>query len=138
MKIDGGCHCGYITYEAEVDPTHVGICHCTDCQTMTGTAFRVNVRSREGSFRLLSGEPTIYEKTAESGNQRALAFCPRCGTPIHSTTVTDQKVHNIRAGTVRQRAGLKPTAMGWCRSARDWVMDLGAQNLRQSPKQPPV
>ena len=20
MKIDGGCHCGYITYEAEADP----------------------------------------------------------------------------------------------------------------------
>ena len=20
MKIEGGCHCGYITYEAEVDP----------------------------------------------------------------------------------------------------------------------
>jgi len=27
MKIDGGCHCGYITYEAEADPEKVGICH---------------------------------------------------------------------------------------------------------------
>ena len=23
MKIDGGFHCGYITYEAEADPAHV-------------------------------------------------------------------------------------------------------------------
>jgi hypothetical protein len=27
MKIYGGCHCGLITYEAEIDPATVGICH---------------------------------------------------------------------------------------------------------------
>ncbi|CCV10081.1 hypothetical protein MESS4_120202 [Mesorhizobium sp. STM 4661] len=26
MKVDGGCHCGAITYEAEVDPEKVSIC----------------------------------------------------------------------------------------------------------------
>jgi len=46
MKIDGGCHCGNITYTAEVDLDRVGICHCTDCQTMTGSAYRVTVVSR--------------------------------------------------------------------------------------------
>ena len=30
MKIDGGCHCGYITYEAEADPQKAFICQCTD------------------------------------------------------------------------------------------------------------
>jgi hypothetical protein len=43
LKIDGGCHCGLITYEAEVDPEHVEICHCTDCQSLSGSAFRVFV-----------------------------------------------------------------------------------------------
>ena len=38
MKIDGGCHCGAIAYEAEVDPEKTSICHCTDCQQLTGTA----------------------------------------------------------------------------------------------------
>ena len=32
MRIDGGCHCGHITYEAEINPDDVIICHCTDCQ----------------------------------------------------------------------------------------------------------
>ena len=40
MKIDGGCHCGYITYEATIDSEQIGICHCTDCQTLSGSAFR--------------------------------------------------------------------------------------------------
>jgi hypothetical protein len=34
MKIDGRCHCGYIAYEAEIDPENVLVCHCTDCQTL--------------------------------------------------------------------------------------------------------
>ena len=37
MKIDGRCHCGCITYEAEIDPDKVMICHCTDCQTLSGS-----------------------------------------------------------------------------------------------------
>jgi hypothetical protein len=40
MKIDGRCRCGNITFEAEVDPATVVICHCTDCQTPSGSAFR--------------------------------------------------------------------------------------------------
>ena len=41
MKIHGECHCGEVRYEAEIDPGLVSICHCTDCQILTGTAYRV-------------------------------------------------------------------------------------------------
>jgi hypothetical protein len=37
MKIDGRWHCGAITYEAEIDPDMVALCHCTDCQTWSGS-----------------------------------------------------------------------------------------------------
>ncbi len=55
MQIDGRCHCGFITYEAEIDPEKVIICHCTDCQTLSGSAFRTVALTREGEFNLLSG-----------------------------------------------------------------------------------
>jgi hypothetical protein len=42
-KIDGHCHCGEIAFEAEVDPDALMICHCTDCQMITGSAFRANI-----------------------------------------------------------------------------------------------
>ena len=41
MKIDGGCHCGHLAFEAEVDPERVSICHCADCQMLGGSAFRI-------------------------------------------------------------------------------------------------
>lgn len=71
MKIDGACLCGAITYEAEIDPAGVRLCHCTDCQTLSGSAYRVVVSALDGSFKLLSGQPQIYVKTAESGAKRA-------------------------------------------------------------------
>src|ERR1035437_6561568 len=108
MHIDGGCHCGYITYEAEVDPDQVRICHCTDCQTLSGSAFRTTVTATKDKFRILTGEPKIYVKTAESGSKRAQGFCPHCGTPIYATTATDPQVFGIRVGTARQRAELRP------------------------------
>jgi len=35
MRVNGSCHCGQITYEAEVDPDRAGLCNCTDCQVLT-------------------------------------------------------------------------------------------------------
>jgi len=51
MKIDGGCHCGFITYEANADPDRTTICHCEDCQTLTGSAFRTSLRVKAGYLR---------------------------------------------------------------------------------------
>ncbi len=59
MKVDGGCHCGHITYQAEVDPGKVIVCHCTDCQTLSGSAFRTVVFAAEHTFSFLSGTPKI-------------------------------------------------------------------------------
>lgn len=135
MHIDGGCHCGYIRYEAEVDPEAVGICHCTDCQTLSGTAYRTVVQATKGTFKMLVGQVKIYIKTADSGNKRAQGFCPECGTPIYATTATDPQLYGLRVGSIRQRAELPPKKQGWCRSAQGWVMNISA--LPQSPGQRP-
>lgn len=135
MHIDGGCHCGYIKYEAEIDPETVSICHCTDCQTLSGSAYRTVVPAAKGTFKILTGQPKIYVKTAESGNQRAQAFCPECGTPLYATSATDPQIYGIRVGSARQRAELRPKKQGWCRSALDWAMNI--ESLPQSPKQRP-
>ena len=123
MKITGGCHCGAITYEAEIDAKMVAICHCTDCQTLSGSAFRVVVPAKREGFKL-TGEPKIYVKTGESGRKRTQAFCSNCGSPKYSADVTNPQVFNIRVGTVRQRADLPPKVQIWCRSALSWTMHL--------------
>jgi len=124
MKVEGACHCGHISFEAQIDPEAVRICHCTDCQTLTGSAYRVTVQVRAATFQLRTGAPSIYLKTAESGNQRAQAFCPRCGTPIYSAAPHDASSYGIRVGTLKQRAVLPPKRQIWYRSALPWATDL--------------
>jgi len=127
MKVHGACHCGRITYEAEVDPAKVGICHCTDCQMLTGSAFRVSVPAPAASYRLLSGKPKVYVKTADSGTKRRHSFCPTCGTPVAATADSDAPpFYSLRVGCLRERAALPPKKRIWCKSALEWAQDVSA------------
>ena len=135
MKIDGACHCGYIRVEGEADPEKTTVCHCTDCQVGTGSAFRVNVPVPGATFRI-TGQPATYLKTtAESGNPRLQAFCPRCGSPIYAAPAGDgPKIYNIRVGTTRQREQLVPKVQIWCCSEQHWL--TGLDGIRRVDKQP--
>lgn len=125
MLVDGSCHCGAVQFEAEIDPKRVGLCHCTDCQIFSGSAFRTAVQVREDDFRLLTGQPALYEKTAESGTLRRLAFCDRCGTHLYGMEPSAEHTrYSVRVGTLKQRAQLRPIAQIWCRSEVPWLADL--------------
>lgn len=126
MKVDGGCYCGNITFEAELDPGTVRVCHCTDCQHMTGSAYRVNVSVPKDRITFKGGKAKTYTKTAESGTKRVHAFCPECGTPVYSIATGEFKDYGLRVGTIRQRAELKPVKQQWCRSAMEWTQDMQA------------
>lgn len=133
MRIDGGCHCGKISYSAEVDPQRVSICHCNDCQMLSGTGFRWTVPALEADFEL-KGEPVVYVKVAESGNLRAQAFCGSCGSQIYGTSVGDgPKVYGIRLGTARQRRDLPPKTQIWCEAELDWLSTV--DSVPRNPKQ---
>jgi len=126
MKVDGTCACGAIKIEAEADPDKAQICHCTDCQTATGTAFRVSIPV-PGATLKITGKPAIYVKTtAESGRPRVQAFCGTCGSPIYSTTPGEgvQPSYTLRIGILRQRDQLKPRRQFWWRSAQPWVTHI--------------
>jgi hypothetical protein len=124
MHVQGHCHCGQISYAADVDPADVSICHCTDCQMFTGSAYRVSVRTPVQSFRLLSGEPRTYIKTADSGARRIHAFCANCGTPVYASAIQNPPTYSLRVGCLQQRAELPPRKQIWCRSSVAWSANL--------------
>lgn len=122
MKVTGGCHCGAIAYEAEIDPGAVIICHCTDCQTLSGSAYRTVAFTAPDALTFTKGAPTVYEKLADSGRKRQQSFCPTCGTPIYSAPVGDgPKDYGIRVGTIHGREKLPPRKQYYCDSRLDWL-----------------
>src|SRR5262249_742768 len=101
MQIDGACHCGLISFTAEIDPTRVMVCHCTDCQVLSGAPFRAAVAAPIETF-ILRGEPKRYIKIAQNGNRRAQFFCPECGTPLYAGAPENPTFVLVRVGCVVQ------------------------------------
>ncbi len=124
MQVHGSCHCGQIRFEAQVEPDRTSICHCTDCQKLSGSAFRVTVFANPGSFRLLSGQPSTYVKLADSGARRAQVFCPNCGSSLYVYDADNPTLYGLRTGCLDERAALVPRRQIWCRSAMTWTDDL--------------
>lgn len=122
LKVEGQCHCGVIHYEAEVQPGTITVCHCTDCQTQSGSAFRANIPAPASTFRLMKGTPRTYIKTAASGSKRVLAFCEVCGSPLYACAVENPQVYSLRTGTLKQRHELGASQRQiWMQRCLSWV-----------------
>ena len=124
MRIHGACHCGANRYEADIDPATVVVCHCSDCQALSGAPFRASVPARESAVAWQSRALRDYTKTADSGRGRVLAFCPTCGSQLYSTstgTPGDDRVLMLRTGCIAERARLVPMRQIWCASKLPWV-----------------
>jgi len=127
MRVDGGCHCGRVTYEADISPQDVGICHCTDCQRLTGSAFRVTAATSRSNFRITAGDPKCYTKIGDSGQKRLQYFCDFCGSPIFTSGEGEAADDvGIRVGTINQRRDLSPRYQIWCSSQLSWVATIGS------------
>jgi hypothetical protein len=77
-KVKGGCHCGAVRYEIEIDLTQpINRCNCRFC-TMTATA---NVIVKPQAFTLLDGADSLADyRVGQSPNR--FPFCKVCG--IHA------------------------------------------------------
>ncbi|BDF95302.1 MULTISPECIES: GFA family protein [Pseudoalteromonas] len=136
MQITGRCHCGEVTYTAEVDENKVINCHCTDCQIIASAPFRTVVISHPNAVTFTAAAPKEYIKIAESGNKRAQGFCGNCGTSLYATSVGEgDKVYGLRLGAVEQREQLIPKAQIWCRSSPSWLKEIN--NIKGFETVPP-
>src|SRR5882762_9170732 len=125
MKVQGSCHCGRITYEAEVDPGRSVSATAPTVKPSPGPRFEFSVPAPADTYRLLTGEPKIYVRIAESGARRRHSFCSNCGAPVSATADIDNPpTYSLRVGCLRQRAQLPPKKRIWCRSALAWAQDV--------------
>lgn len=125
MQVTGSCLCRAIEYSAKVDPDTTRICHCSDCQRNSGSAFGTVISIHLNDFELLKGQPRFFVKTADSGAQRKLAFCADCGTRIYSASADPSNPSaGLRVGTIDQSHQLKPAYQIWTRSSQTWLDEL--------------
>ena len=124
MQIDASCHCGAVTYQADINPDQVVICHCTDCQTFSSAPYRVSVFGVPVANVDLKGSPSTYNKIGGSGKTVETAFCGECGTALFSRKAGTEGPLNLRIGAIKQRAELPPKMQGFCSSGMSWATNI--------------
>jgi hypothetical protein len=70
----GGCHCGAVRYQVEIDASQGSRCNCSICNKVSLLSGLV----KPEAFRLLSGEDSIA-KYGFNHNVSKRSFCKHCG-----------------------------------------------------------
>ena len=123
MGLQGGCICGAVRYELLEKPLFIQACHCTQCQTATGSAFILTMILEAHNFRTLSNAPIdTYTMKLGSGSLADGHFCGECHSGVWGNPhdQTDGILY-IRGGTLDDTIGIVPAAHIFTKSKQDWV-----------------
>ncbi len=127
LPITGGCQCGQVRYEIRKVPLAFYLCHCTECQRHTSSAYGESLRVDSASV-VITGTLKTTRRTSDSGTVRLGDFCPDCGVRIQHRSQDNPTRLNIKAGTLDDTSWLVPAGHIWVRSKQSFVA-LGPDEL---------
>ncbi len=119
--LEGGCQCGKVRYRVTGAPLTLYACHCTECQKQSASAFGLSVWVKRSDLEVLSGEPSYWERPADSGNTTLCAFCPVCGSRLFHAPSDGPEIYSLKGGSLDDIASLAPVGHIWVRSKQPWV-----------------
>jgi hypothetical protein len=120
-SIAGGCQCGALRYALSAEPQAIYVCHCTECQRQSASAFGMSMPVSETGLTLTSGTPKEWRRTAASGHVVTAFFCPECGSRIFTRSTRLPGTVFLKCGTLDDTRRLRPVVHFWTSSAQPWV-----------------
>ncbi|MBI05235.1 MAG: aldehyde-activating protein [Pelagibacteraceae bacterium] len=130
----GGCGCGAVRYNVTSEPLISYLCHCTECQRRTSSAFGLNMQVTDDNLVIEQGEPSARTRTADSGNKLELNFCGTCGTPLFSVPSARPNIRVIYAGTLDDPSWVPVRLHIWADSALPWAIpEDGVERISGQP-----
>ena len=101
--IRGSCLCGEVRFEYARAVTQVGMCHCSQCRKVSGTASNAVIVVPEADFTWVAGESRRRVFTKPTGWRST--FCDRCGSPLPQT-IPGAAAYWVPAGLLDDDPGL--------------------------------
>jgi hypothetical protein len=99
MKVEGGCYCGALRFQAEGEPLFKGQCHCRECQYLSGGSVNVVMGMPEATFSYTKGAPKGFSR-GDLDTPVTREFCAECGTHILSKAPSLPGAVLIKVGTL--------------------------------------
>ncbi|KAJ9619944.1 hypothetical protein H2203_008219 [Taxawa tesnikishii (nom. ined.)] len=130
----GSCLCGAVKIEYTQEPIAKALCHCTDCRKITGSTYSTNAVVPQDGFKVTSGKPKVFSKTADSGNKIHSYFCGDCGTTLYRDGDSFNGAKIVKAGVLDDYAALnnaKPAVELYAPERVDWVVPVPGADQKQ-------
>lgn len=121
----GGCACGDVRFDIAGTPVFQNHCQCRDCQQCSGTGHSSYMTFRGRGTLRITGSVSLWQLTADSGNAKTHAFCPRCGSPLYLTFAGMPDLLAIHVGALDDPSIFTPNVLTWASSGQAWD-NLGA------------
>jgi hypothetical protein len=127
-RFGGGCLCGGVTYEFDVEPKVTVACHCSACRKATGSAFGTWSLVPKDSFRWTSGSDLLVEFQSSDHAQRL--FCKKCGTTLGNYSSRRPRFIHLAAGTLERAPQLSIGLHAYTASKAPWytIQDAAPQH----------
>jgi hypothetical protein len=135
VPYEGKCACGAIRYRINAEPLTYYICHCTDCQKLSGSAYGLSMPILKETLEVLSGTPEQGRFETSVGKIKTLHHCGNCFTRLWADPPDLPEVVLIRPGAIENPEGLVPVAHTFTDSAQAWVtIPDDALSFAQAPE----
>jgi hypothetical protein len=101
IEHSGGCLCGAVEYEVQLQEPKAHICHCHLCQKWGGSSSITLHTTPDWTIR---GENKL--KWYDSSEWAQRSFCSECGTHL-LFRLKDGSYHGVTAGSLKDQSGLE-------------------------------
>ena len=136
ISVAGRCRCGRARFVLREEPISFYLCHCTDCQAESGSAYGQTMHVRQGAIDAASGPIREHTMEWEDGGSSVIRYCANCLTQLFSGRANVPQVVGLNAGSLEATAGLQPYGNMWTRSARPWATFAAGPQYEQQPDDP--
>ncbi len=132
--IRGSCLCGGIRFEYSRSVTGVGMCHCSLCRKVSGTASNAVVVVPENELVWLAGEELRQVYHTPTG--WSTTFCRTCGSPVPQT-FRGNAAYWVPAGVLDDDPGVPVSGHIYVGSKASWDEIAGTTPQFHEGPQPP-
>lgn len=134
-ELTGGCLCGQVRYILrEGFRMNPYACHCTICQSRTGSAFSEHMLFTLADLEI-TGDLDTGEYHQPSGAHSRIFGCAVCKARIYATNDSREGMASLRCGTLDNSAAFIPAAHIWIGSKQPWIiLPQGAKTMDEQPR----
>ena len=136
ISVSGRCGCGRLRFVLREEPIAFYLCHCTDCQAESGSAFGQSMAVRREAIDAVAGPACDHTIEHEEGRRSQVTHCANCLTIMWGYSEEIPQIRGLNAGSLDSSAGFRPYGNMWTRSARPWASFAPGPQFEQQPEDP--